>query len=83
MVEKLYREAAVERAMKVQEVLMRAMAKQMSTSSTSRIGLSIERFLAHKRTLGRTYCREAFLREIDRFAQREDSDFLSGSLARD
>lgn len=30
MVEKLYREAAVERAMKVQEVIMRAMAKRIS-----------------------------------------------------
>ena len=30
MVERLYREAAVERAMKVQEVIMRAMAKQIT-----------------------------------------------------
>jgi len=30
VVERLYREAAVERAMKVQEVIMRAMAKQIT-----------------------------------------------------
>ena len=30
VVEKLYRKAAVERAMKVQEVIMRAMAKQIT-----------------------------------------------------
>lgn len=41
MVEKLYREAAVERAMTVQEVLMRAMAKGSGES----VGTVIESFI--------------------------------------
>jgi len=50
---------------------------------TSSIGPQIERFLAHKRALGRTYYREeAFLREFDRFALREKNDFVSENLVR-
>ena len=50
---------------------------------TSSIGPQIERFLAHKRALGRAYHREeAFLRELDCFALREQSDFVSESLVR-
>ena len=49
----------------------------------SSIGPQIERFLAHKRALGRAYHREeAFLRELDCFALREQSDFVSESLVR-
>jgi integrase/recombinase XerD len=50
---------------------------------TSCLGPQIERFLAHKRALGRAYQREeAFLHEIDRFAVREQSDFVSEQLVR-
>jgi len=50
---------------------------------TSSIGPQMERFLAHKRALGRGYHREeAFLYELDRFAACERSDFLSESLVR-
>jgi integrase/recombinase XerD len=50
---------------------------------TSCLGPQIERFLAHKRALGRGYHREeAFLREIDRFASRGQNDFLSEQLVR-
>ena len=50
---------------------------------TSSIGPQIERFLTHKRALGRAYHREeAFLRELDCFALREQSDFVSESLVR-
>src|SRR5881227_3605307 len=53
------------------------------TAFTSAIGPQIERFLAHKRALRRAYHREeAFLREIDRFAIREQSDFVSEQLVR-
>jgi integrase len=50
---------------------------------TSSIGPQIERFLSHKRALGRTYYREeAFLREFDRHALREKNDFVSENLVR-
>lgn len=50
---------------------------------TSPLGPQIERFLAHKRALGRTYHREkAFLREFDRFALREQNNFISENLVR-
>ena len=50
---------------------------------TSSIGPQIERFLAHKRALGFTYRREeAFLHELDRFAVREQNDFVSENLVR-
>ncbi len=53
------------------------------SSFTSSIGPQIERFLAHKRALGFSYHREqAFLYELDRFAVREQSDFVSESLVR-
>ena len=49
----------------------------------SSLGTSIERFLAHKRALGFTYHREeSFLREFDRFALREQSEFVSENLVR-
>jgi len=55
----------------------------MSALFTSSVGPHIERFLAHKRALGRAYYREeAFLREIDRFARCEQSEFLSERLVR-
>ena len=50
---------------------------------TSSLGPQIERFLAHKRALGFTYHREeSFLREFDRFALREQSEFVSENLVR-
>jgi integrase/recombinase XerD len=50
---------------------------------TSCLGPQIERFLVHKRAMGRGYHREeAFLREIDRFASRGQNDFLSEQLVR-
>ena len=50
---------------------------------TSSLGPQIERFLAHKHALGFAYHREeAFLRELDRFALREQSDFVSENLVR-
>ena len=50
---------------------------------TSSIGPQIEHFLSHKRALGRIYDREEdFLNEIDRFAVREGSDFVSDNLVR-
>jgi integrase len=50
---------------------------------TSRLGPQIERFLVHKRALGRGYHREeAFLREIDRSASLGQNDFLSEQLVR-
>jgi integrase len=50
---------------------------------TSCLGPQIERFLVHKRALGRGYDREeAFLREIDRFASHGQNDFLSEPLVR-
>ena len=50
---------------------------------TSYLGPQIERFLVHKRALGRGYHREeAFLREIDRFASRGHDGFLSEQLVR-
>lgn len=50
---------------------------------TSYLGPQIERFLAHKRALGFAYHREkAFLRELDRFALREQNDFISENLVR-
>jgi integrase/recombinase XerD len=49
----------------------------------SSLGAQIERFLAHKRALGFTYLREeSFLREFDRFALREQSEFVSENLVR-
>ena len=45
---------------------------------TSCLGPQIERFLVHKRALGRGYHREeTFLHEIDRFASRGQDGFLS------
>jgi integrase/recombinase XerD len=50
---------------------------------TSCLGPQIERFLVHKRALGRGYHREeAFLREIDRFASSGQDGFLSEQLVR-
>jgi integrase len=50
---------------------------------TSPLGPQIERFLAHKNALGFAYDREkAFLRELDRFALREQNDFVSENLVR-
>lgn len=50
---------------------------------TSSLRTQIERFLAHKRALGFTYHREeSFLREFDRFALREQSEFVSENLVR-
>jgi integrase/recombinase XerD len=53
------------------------------TTFTSSLGPAMERFLAHKRALGFAYHREEiFLREIDLFALREQSDFVSENLVR-
>ena len=50
---------------------------------TSSLGPQIKRFLAHKRGLGFTYHREeSFLRELDRCALREQSEFFSENLVR-
>jgi integrase/recombinase XerD len=44
----------------------------------------IERFLAHKRTMGLAYCREeAFLKEVGRFASARQDTLLSEALARE
>lgn len=50
---------------------------------TSPLGLQIEHFLSHKHALGFIYSREkSFLHELDRFALRNQNDFVSEKLVR-